>query len=140
MNDLNVSLQTDVCSPDQTLFGNVTWSSVSESAESISIRLIWFTQGKGDRDYLAVDSIDIPVSASSNGAEFEFVLPRRPLSFSGKLISLTWAVEAVVIPSKQSALAEFTLCDRSAKIVLQDKSNELKELGIKTPFFSMGSK
>ena len=139
MNDLKVTLQSDLFGPGQNLIGEVTWSSVDERDQSLSIRLIWFTEGKGDRDYATVDSIDIPLQIDSQGTKFEFVLPSRPLSFSGKIICLKWAVEAVVKPSKKSALAEFSLTDGTDPIVLTDKSNDLEQMGVKSPFFSLGS-
>lgn len=139
MNDLSVTLEHDRYTPGQNLVGEVTLSAVDERSQSLSIRLIWFTEGKGDRDYATVDSIDIPLDKDSQGAKFEFPLPHRPLSFSGQIVSLTWAVEAVVNPGKQSSLAEFSLVDGDTPIVLGDKSDDLKEMGMKKPFFSMGS-
>ena len=137
MNDLNVILQSDFYSPGQKLEGEVSWSEVSDGSQSVSIRLIWFTEGKGDRDYKTIDSIEVPVSESSTGATFEFLVPHRPLSFSGKLIALKWAVEAVAKPSNRSALAEFTLSRDSNGIALLDKSDQLKEFGIRKSFISM---
>ena len=139
MNNLKVTLQSDLCAPGQKLAGKLTWSSVNESSHSVSIRLIWFTEGKGDRNYATVDSIDIPLGVASRGAKFEFVLPHRPLSFSGKIISLTWAVEAVVKPSNQSALAEFALANGGEPIKLTDKADQLKDFGIGKPFFSVSN-
>jgi hypothetical protein len=139
MNDLSVTLEHDRYTPGQNLFGEVTWSAVDERSQSLSIRLIWFTEGKGDRDYATVDSIDVPLEKDSRGIKFEFFLPHRPLSFSGKIIALKWAVEAVVNPSKRSSLTEFSLVDGDVPIVLADKSGALKEMGMKKPFFSMGS-
>ena len=136
MNKLTVILDDDIYSTGKTLTGNVTCSGISKHAKLLSIRLIWFTQGKGDRDYATADSVDVELSEAYKGTAFEFILPTRPLSFSGKLISLTWAVEAVVKPSNQSALAEFALTDGTDPIVLDDKSNQLKELGMSRPFFS----
>jgi len=136
MNKLTVTLDDDIYSPGQTLAGSVTWSGISKHSKLLSIRLIWFTQGKGDRDYATADSVDVELSEMSNETAFEFALPMRPLSFSGRLISLTWAVEAVVKPSNQSALAEFVLTDGTDPIVLEDKSDQLKELGMSRSFFS----
>lgn len=136
MIDLKVSLQSDVCSPGQTLKGEVAWSANAEGGKSVSIRLIWFTEGKGDRDYKMVDSIEVPLSSSSAGTPFEFVVPHRPLSFSGRLISLKWAVEAVAMPFYQSELAEFKLTIDSAEITLSDKSDQLKGFGMRNSFFS----
>ncbi len=140
MTDLKVILERDVYCPGEQLAGKVKWSAVSDGSESLAIRMLWYTQGKGDRDYKTMDSVELSLTGTMSVASFEFVVPHRPISFSGKLISLHWGVEVVVNPSKQSALAEFALCDQMTKIVLQDKSKMMKELGIKKPFFSMGSK
>ena len=85
--------------PNETVSGTVLWSKLTNT-ERLETRLIWFTQGKGDRDFAIVESISIPVSNEAGKARFQFSAPTRPFSFSGKLISLVWAVEVVQFPSK----------------------------------------
>jgi hypothetical protein len=55
--------------------------------------------------------------------KFEFALPEGPQSFSGKLISLIWAVELVVEKSKESQRIEFVLSPFDAEIVLGEAAS-----------------
>ena len=71
-----------------------------ESIEAIEVRLLWHTQGKGDTDLavVAIERIDQP---GPHGAkDLAIRIPDRPYSFSGKLVSLSWHLEIVLVPSQ----------------------------------------
>lgn len=91
-----------------TLKGEVSWylKSVPSSAE---VRLFWYTEGKGDQDVILVDKIDLPALKAYDTRSFSFPLPKSPYSFSGKFISLIWAVEVIVSPFDMFAREEFVL-------------------------------
>lgn len=79
--------------PGDEVAGTVRWH-LDQSPRSLELRLFWYTQGKGDKDVGFVDSL--PLAAPAEGdSSFSFRLPAGPYSFSGKLISLLWAIEAV---------------------------------------------
>jgi hypothetical protein len=80
--------------PGQQVTGTVEWS-LDRDPKSVTLRLFWYTRGKGDRDVEVVREIAFPQPQRAQGARFEIVVPDSPWSFSGKLISLVWALELV---------------------------------------------
>ena len=49
---------------------------------------------------------------------FSLALPRQPFSFSGKLISLEWALELIVEPGSNVARETFVLSPTGSEVVL----------------------
>ncbi len=73
------------CKPGETVEGVVAGGS-----PDVEVRLFWYTEGKGTQD------LEVVATARPDaGGGFRLPLPASPYSFSGKLISLIWAVEAV---------------------------------------------
>lgn len=85
--------------PGETISGSVSWPQLTEEIDGLEIRLLWYTEGKGSQDIevVAVEKSEAPRSAGS--IRFQFVAPTRPFSFSGKLISLAWTLEVVLLPT-----------------------------------------
>lgn len=102
--------------PGEIVSGQASWQ--VDRAKSVQIRLFWYTSGKGTRDVDVVDSIDITDPQPAGRSDYRFQLPEEPYSFSGKLISLIWAVEVVIEPGARSARAEFTMTPTGAEILL----------------------
>jgi len=111
--------------PGDTISGTVSWLP-TQGTESIALRLFWFTSGRGTQDVDLINELTWPVSTSnaSGGSEkFSFTLPNEPYSFSGQLISLSWAIEAVKLPEETSTRYEFTLTPNGREIVLNPVEN-----------------
>lgn len=108
--------------PGETLNVSALWA-LPNAPETLEVRLFWFTRGKGKEDVgvVAVERID---SAAAGERALSFRLPAEPWSFSGKLISLLWAVELVAEPGGHSARAEFTLSPDGAEILLYPEAEE----------------
>jgi len=87
--------------PGETIEGTVSWH-LEDDAEAIEIRLFWYTQGKGTQDIRVVNEKAIANPDLSGNRSFRFRVPRGPYSFSGKLITLAWAVELVVLPGGET--------------------------------------
>lgn len=104
--------------PGEKMIVVAEWSLV-ERPESIEIRLVWNTRGKGDTDVEVVDvkSIDAPPAHDKHRAEF--LLPTEPYSFSGKLISLIWGLELIALPSNEAARLDITIAPGGREVVLQ---------------------
>jgi len=87
--------------------------------QSASVRLIWFTKGKGTQDVQVVarEELEGPLGAEE-GRKFRFVLPEGPYSFSGKLVSLVWAVELVVQPGDRGERAEIVVGPGGREVLL----------------------
>ena len=102
--------------PGDAIEGTVRWS--EEQGTSMEVRLIWFTQGKGDRDFELIDVHTVPAPAAAGSERFQFQAPHRPQSFSGKLISLQWAIEAIVFPGESTARQDLTISSTGNEINL----------------------
>lgn len=87
--------------PGETIEGTASWH-LDEEAEAVDVRLFWFTQGKGARDVEVVTTRHMARPELSGTRSFEFDVPRGPYSFSGKLMTLAWAIELVVLPSGET--------------------------------------
>lgn len=121
MNHLQIEIdsgQTEFL-PGQTLSGTAQWQ-LEKDPKKAEIRLYWFTQGKGTEDSSLVEEKIIDNPMQNDSTRFEFALPVGPHSFSGKLISLIWAVELIV--NKKSASQTFTLSPTGQEILLSETS------------------
>lgn len=94
--------------PGSEISGSVHWS-LAAAPRSVHTRLFWYTEGKGDRDLSIIEEATVGGSAPSGETPFRFVLPPGPYSFSGELISLIWAIEAVAEPSGATGRVELTV-------------------------------
>jgi hypothetical protein len=81
--------------PGDTVAGEASWR-LDAAPASAEVRLFWFTQGKGDSDQEIVQTLPFAAPLAEDRRPFSLRLPAGPWSFSGKLISLLWALELVV--------------------------------------------
>ena len=103
--------------PGETLELSVLWA-LPAKPESLEVRLFWFTRGKGTEDIEVVATEKIATTAPAGEASARFTLPAAPYSFSGKLISLTWAAELVAEPGARSSRLELILSPTGQEIIL----------------------
>lgn len=103
--------------PGETINVTALWA-LSAPPRSLEARLCWFTRGKGTVDAGVVNTQLVPNPGLAGEHSFAFTLPDAPYSFSGKLISLIWAVELVAEPGPRSARCEFTLSPHGQEVVL----------------------
>lgn len=108
----------DAYRPNDVIDGAVFWDKIPPDTSKIEVRLIWYTSGKGDRNHDIVDSKLIEKPEISGESAFQFIAPHRPLSFSGKLISLTWAIEAIVFPGLETEQFEVLISKLGREIIL----------------------
>jgi len=113
---INVKLDNEESTyrPGDTISGSVEWS--EEEGDSLEVRLIWFTQGKGDRDFELISTHTVTAFGPSGSERFQFSAPHRPQSFAGKLISLQWAIEAIAFPSQNTKLQNLTISSTGKEI------------------------
>ena len=112
--------------PGQTISGMVSWGELPPETDKVAVRLIWFTSGKGDRDVQIVGELDVDRPGAAGELEFNFVVPHRPYSFSGQLISLTWALEAIVFPGMEAQQLELIVSPNAREILLDHESSPLR--------------
>ena len=81
-------------SPGEVIEGEIR-NSGSEPSGTVEIRLFWYTEGKGTQDVQVVARNVVDELPAGGNAQFCFPAPRRPVSCSGSLVSVRWAIEAV---------------------------------------------
>jgi hypothetical protein len=103
--------------PGDEISGEVRWE-LQEAPRSVELRLFWFTKGKGTEDAGVMDTLRFEHAGAQEKRAFKFRLPDSPYSFSGRLITLAWALELVVAPSKEVARLEFVMAPRGKEVLL----------------------
>ncbi len=116
MSDISIQLEETALRPGESVRGTVRWSAAH--VDSVEISVVWFTNGKGDMNHHTADSLTVSAPATTGTQNFSFKLPESPYSFSGKLVSLVWAIEAVLSPDEESERCEFTLSPNGREVVL----------------------
>lgn len=103
--------------PGDVLAGQVSWATESPPG-LIELRLFWRTQGKGTRDVKVVQSVMFENPRRQETRDFRFQLPDGPYSFSGKLISLIWALELVISSTKETERLDILVSPTDSEIML----------------------
>lgn len=103
--------------PRESVRGQVEWREDSPP-EAIEVRLLWHTEGRGDPDVGVARTLRIEAPSASGSSAFEFECPSGPYSFSGRLISLRWAVEATLTPQETTARANIVIAPEGDEIDL----------------------
>ncbi len=103
--------------PGAAIRGRALWL-CEPPPTSIEVRLFWRTQGKGDTDLEVVDVVHIETTDAAGEQAFAFTAPRRPWSFSGKLVSLIWALEIVALPREDSERFDITIAPQGREVIL----------------------
>lgn len=94
--------------PGDEITGKLGWD-LPKAPRNVELRLFWFTKGKGTEDAGVVDTLRFEHPSMQETHAFRFRLPEAPYSFSGRLITLIWALELVAAPSKEVARLEFVM-------------------------------
>lgn len=103
--------------PCEEISGTVQWS-LETPPESLELRLFWYTEGKGDQDLEVVKTRRWDTTQLQGEETFRFRLPKEPYSFSGKLISLLWALELMALPGGDAGRIGFALAPTGEEIRL----------------------
>ena len=94
--------------PGDDVSGRAWWQ-LDQQPKDVVARLFWYTQGKGTQDVVVVQEETFPSPRREDQRKFSFRLPEGPLSFSGRLISLIWAVEVVAQPGDEAGRVEIVV-------------------------------
>ena len=119
MSELEIRTRNDRTSffPAEELAGEVTWQTDSDPGP-IELRLFWHTTGKGTQDVELVEKISFNAPMRTDRRDFRFVLPNSPYSFSGKLISIVWALELVMLYSGDTERLEIVVSPDRSEVAL----------------------
>lgn len=101
--------------PGEELEGGAFWD-LEQRPERVEVRLFYYTKGRGTEDIEIVSTYEMDAADIKESRRFRFHLPYSPYSFSGKLISLIWAIEIVAKPLNQVERLEFTLSPTGTEI------------------------
>ena len=107
--------------PGESLQGRAAWNLAAPPGK-LEIRLFWYTRGRGTRDVGVVERQIVSHPAAAGEEAFAFHLPDGPYSFSGKLISVTWAVELVGDEETIGERSEFILAPDRREVLLGTSS------------------
>jgi hypothetical protein len=104
--------------PGSTIGGDASWHLENE-ADALEVRLFWYTQGKGTQDVKVVDAVRVERPQANGHQTFGFVAPAGPFSFSGKLITLSWAVELVVLSGEETERLDLVIGPQPIEISIE---------------------
>jgi hypothetical protein len=97
-----------VFAPGEELAGVVNWQ-LDLPAKSIAICLLWQTAARDHTDLHSIKVLKIDDPPRAGQQNFRFTLPAGPYSLKGKLITLTWAIEAAVRPGDLTQRVELVV-------------------------------
>ena len=81
--------------PGGTITGEVRWNELRVSGDTvISLELAFRTEGKGTSQREVFDELEWPITMADGSEAFTIEAPNWPWSFSGKLVSVLWALDA----------------------------------------------
>lgn len=132
MSTLEIRIRDNKASfrPGEVLEGTVRWQ-LDKNAQTMELRLFWHTEGKGDADISVEQTQRFEAPSLSGDGDFRFILPGAPYTFSGRLISLIWALELVALPGEEAEICEFTLSPTGQEVVLPENkaiADQIKQL------------
>jgi hypothetical protein len=117
-------------SPGDELAGAALWE-LEAPPKLAEVRLVWSTRGKGTEDAEVVVTVAFDAPLAGDTRPFTLRLPDGPYTFSGKLISLVWAVELVVRPGEDCDRVEIVLAPGGVEVLLpREESQTLGRLGV----------
>ena len=123
MNQLKLAVREDRTrfQPGDEIVAAACWK-FDQAPKSLEARLFWFTRGKGTEDVNVVETVRFDNPLLEEARPVRFPLPEAPYSFSGKLISLIWALELVAEPSGESTRLELTVSPTGQEILLHTRN------------------
>ncbi len=104
----------------ETIDVTLSWS-LESLADSVELRLLWNTVGKGDRNLSVEKTWKYDQPLLSDKFTESIQLPEAPYSFSGKLVSLVWAFELIAFPVGDSVRKEIVIAPEAQEIFLHNQ-------------------
>ncbi len=120
---INLPDNRESFAPGDVLKGEATWQ-LDKTPEKMFLRLFWYTRGKGTEDIEVVSETVFAHPLASETRSFKIPLPQKPYSFSGKLVSLTWALELVTSDNDTAVTKEIVISPFGYEIDLTKHKKE----------------
>ena len=129
--DIEIENGRTAFTPGEEIRGKVKWD-FDENPQRLELSLFWRTEGKGTQDTGVAQTITFDNPGSSNQRDFRLTAPDGPYSFSGRLISIIWALE-LVEPSKGKDYVrkEIVISPTGEEVVCSNSVNE-SDIGLPT--------
>jgi hypothetical protein len=102
--------------PGDEIRGNVLWQ-LDYALASLELSLFWRTEGSGTQDVGVAETITFDNPGTSGQKDFKIIAPAGPYSFSGKLISIVWALELATAKGKDTLRTHLIISPTGEKIV-----------------------
>ena len=96
----------------------INWDLQDLKENKVEVHLFWYTKGCGIEDLEIIETKHFNIAAEKGQKKLMFNAPQYPYSFSGKYVSVIWAIEAVFEKSKISSMVTFDITPFRKKIVL----------------------
>ncbi len=112
--------------PGTLVSGSAHWE-LETPPESVELSLFWYTEGKGDRDVGEAARATFNAPAQGDQRPFALSLPTTPISFSGQLISVVWALELVAEPGEQTVRLEILVSPSGEEVHLAQVADPLDD-------------
>lgn len=106
--------------PGDKLTGVLSWD-LPAAPENVEVWLCWETRGKGTQDSDIAAKASFERVARSDRRSFTLTVPAAPYSFSGKLVSLVWKLEAETDGGEQAEPLTVTVSPTGGEIMLYPK-------------------
>jgi hypothetical protein len=110
--------------PGEELAGTASWK-LEAPPRTVELRLFWFTRGKGTEDAGVVETLRFDQPQLEDRRPFRLRLPDAPYSFSGRLVSLIWALELVAEPSNAVSRRELVMAPDGREVRLESLPENL---------------
>lgn len=85
--------------PGEDIKGIAVWQ-LDRKADAVEVRLFWRTGGRANPDVGIAEKMRFDNPPIEGGQPFVLHAPNGPYSFYGKLITLVWGIELVILPGK----------------------------------------
>lgn len=108
--------------------GEIVWE-FEKTPDSLILEIGWITNGKGTVDTKLEHRKTIKVMNARDQEYFNFVMPKSPYSFKGKLIELNWFIRINDTNNEMLVHKDITLGPNRNKIVIT-QSEKISKLSI----------
>ena len=112
---IRVDAGRDAFGPGEAIRGVLEWAR-DEAADAVELRLLWYTEGRGDQDVGVARTLRIESPGAAGSTAFDWEAPSGPWSCSGRLLSIRWALEASA--GGDSTRAELVLAPGGCEVEL----------------------
>jgi hypothetical protein len=104
--------------PGDAIEGVARWQ-LDKEPKAVELRLFWYTRGKGEQDVGVVRTVVFDGPGLEDRRTFQVRVPADvPPSFSGRLVSLIWALEVVALPGSLAGRQEIVISPTGREILL----------------------